>query len=54
MNAKDGRFFRQRTTTKEYPASRLSTGGGTLRQVTRRCQPDFHRQGKSSPIRLMG
>jgi hypothetical protein len=49
MNAKDG-VLRLRT------AGGLSNVGrrGTLGQVTRRYQPDFHRQGRSSPIRLIG
>jgi hypothetical protein len=35
-------------------ATRLCAGGGHADGVTRRCQRDFHRQGRRSPIRLIG
>jgi hypothetical protein len=35
-------------------AARLSGCSEALGQVTRRYQPDFHRHGRSSPIRLIG
>jgi hypothetical protein len=50
----EGWCFQQRTATQEYPATRLSAAGGVPGRSHDRRQPDFHRQGRNSPIRLIG